>query len=276
MKPILITGASSGIGHATALHLQNLGYEVFATIRKQADAAKLANPILLDLQDPAAIEAIPQQIPSHLYAVINNAGHNYISPFENATEQGSRALMETNFFGLVHLTRVLIPSLRRYTQTNPKQFARILNISSIGGLIGLPWESFYHASKFAVVGVTESLRHELWQENIRATVVCPGGIRTPFLDKTKREIMEALANTNNPRYQASLKLYSKLADQATTMGSPAEKVAKGIANLLRQSNPPFRKLIGADAHVLSALSTLLPIRLFHYFIRKSFLGANIE
>jgi NAD(P)-dependent dehydrogenase (short-subunit alcohol dehydrogenase family) len=274
MQSVLITGASTGIGHATALHLNHLGYEVYATIRRPADAANLPapiRPIILDLHDAATIAALPRQLPPTLYALINNAGHNYISPFEHSTDPASRALMETNFFGLATLTRTLLPHLRAWHLAHPGQTARLVNISSIGGLIGIPWEPFYHASKFAVVGLTESLRHELWREGIRASVVCPGGIRTPFIPKT----VDALSavQTDNPRYLSSLARFRDLAAQATRFGSPPLAVAEAIASLLSSHNPPFRRLVGPDAHLMLALARLLPTRLFHTLMRATFTAA---
>jgi NAD(P)-dependent dehydrogenase (short-subunit alcohol dehydrogenase family) len=275
VKTVLITGTSSGIGYATALLLHHRGYKVFATVRKSEDAAKQPagiTPLLLDLHDSRAIEELPSKLPSPLFALINNAGHNYISPFESHDPAFGRALMETNFFGLAQLTRVLIPHLRAYHQAHPQEYARILNISSIGGLVGVPWESFYHASKFAVVGLTESLRHELWQEGIRPSVICPGGIRTPFIAKTSAEI--DANQTDNPRYRASLAKLKSVSSEVDRFGSSPAKVAEAVAELLARRRPPFRVLVGADAKLLYSLSRLLPTPLFHGLLRSAFVAST--
>lgn len=271
MKSIVITGASSGIGHSTALLLASQGYRVFATVRKESDAARMPagiTPVLLDLHDHGGIERVAAELPGEIFALVNNAGHNYISPFEYFVQEPARGLMETNFFGLVSLTQKLIPKLRAYGEANPGERARIVNISSIGGLIGIPWESFYHASKFAVVGLTESLRHELWNEGIRASVVCPGGIRTPFIAKTVAEL--GVASEGGQRYRASLEKLRSLSGEVNRLGSRPEKVAEAIGRLLRRGNPPFRVLVGPDAKLLFTLSRLLPTPLFHGLMRKAF------
>lgn len=166
-RSILITGASTGIGRDSAIHLARAGYHVMAGVRRPSDADALRalgvaglEPVILDVCKDDQIEAIVRRIeqePRGLYALINNAGHNYNSAFEFADEARSRDLMEVNFFGLARLSQRLIPSLRRHVEA-AGETAKLVNISSVGGSFGLPWEVFYHASKFAVVGLTEGLR----------------------------------------------------------------------------------------------------------------------
>ncbi len=274
---ILITGASTGIGRATAVQLATRGYRVFAGVRNLADVPPGTTPLLLDLTDKESIENAGHRLAQEkLAAVINNAGYNYLSPFEYAEEEPARQMMEVNFYGLVRLSQECIPHLRRYAAEHPGKTAKLINISSIGGLIGIPWEVFYHASKFALVGMTEGLRSELWSQNIRAVVVCPGGIRTEFLPKTRQGLRLAALRlpSSAPRtYAMGLKRFEALTDTAGRFGSPPEVVASKIAKVLEQKNPALRQLVGADARLLFALSRLLPQAAFSRLLRLQFAPA---
>lgn len=270
----LVTGASTGIGRATALHLAALGYHVFAGVRSHSDAPPGTIPLLLELTDANCIAAASDRLAGeNLAAIINNAGYNYLTPFEYADEESARRLMEVNFFGLFRLSQACIPHLRRYAKSNPGKTAKLINISSIGGLVGIPWEVFYHASKFAVVGLTEGLRSELWSQNIRAVVVCPGGIRTEFLPKTRQGLQVAasrLPDSAPTAYSEGLKRLESLIDTAGRFGSPPEAVARKIASVIELRNPPLRQLVGADARILFALSRLLPQKAFSRLLRYQF------
>jgi NAD(P)-dependent dehydrogenase (short-subunit alcohol dehydrogenase family) len=274
---VLITGASTGIGRATAVHLAARGYRVFAGVRSIADAPPATTPLRLDLTDPGCISAASDLLAEeNLAAVINNAGYNYLGPFEYADEESARRMMEVNFFGPYRLSQVCIPHLRRYAETHPGKTAKLINISSIGGLVGVPWEVFYHASKFAVVGMTEGLRSELWSQNIRAVVICPGGVRTEFLPKTRQELQAAgsrLPPSAPIAYSVGLRRFESLIDSAGRFGSPPEAVARKIAAVIESRNPSLRHLVGADARILFALSRLLPQFAFSRLLRLQFAPA---
>lgn len=272
MTSILVTGASTGIGRATALTLAARGYRVFSGVRRLDDAPAPTIPLILDVTNPAHLaDAAARLAAENLAAVINNAGHNYVAPFEYADEAHARQLLEVNFFGLYRLSQALIPHLTRYAAQHPGRTAKLINVSSIGGYIGLPWEVFYHASKFAVVGLTEGLRAELWPLNIRAVAVCPGGIKTPFLPKTEVSVANAAAAlpaTAASHYPPSLAQFGRLANAASRFGAAPDRVAQRIARILDQRNPALRQLVGVDAHFLFALSRLLPPAAFGAFVRR--------
>lgn len=274
---VLVTGASTGIGRATALHLAARGYRVFAGVRSLADAPPATTPLILDLTDAGCITAASDRLADeNLAAVINNAGYNYLGPFEYADEESARRMMEVNFFGLFRLSQACIPHLRRYAKAHPGKTAKLINISSIGGLVGVPWEVFYHASKFAVVGLTEGLRSELWSQNIRAVVVCPGGIRTEFLPKTRQGLQAAasrLPASAPMSYSMGLQRFESLIDSAGRFGSPPEAVARKIASVIERRNPQLRQLVGTDARILFALSRLLPQFAFSRLLRFQFAPA---
>jgi len=178
--------------------------------------------------------------------------------------------METNFFGLYRLSQRLIPALRRGAE-RAGQPSKLVNVSSIGGSIGLPWESFYHASKFAVLGLSESLRNELYAQNIRVVVVQPGGIKTDFMPKTEASLQTALAEMTpegRSRYAKPLETMLGLTANAAKYGTPPEAVAKAFERILGRRNPGFRTWVGLDARILHALHTALPFWLMHAMLRR--------
>lgn len=191
---VLLTGASTGIGRATALHLDQLGYTVFAGIRREQDGIELKKraserltPINLDITKPdhiaSALTVVGQACGNTgLAALVNNAGYNYNAAFEFTDEAKARQMMEVNFFGLYKMSQAFIPLLRQYARSSGRR-AKLINIGSIGSVLGFPWESFYHASKFAVLGLTESLRYELRSQGISAVAVLPGGIKPSLCPK---------------------------------------------------------------------------------------------
>ncbi|MDX2010206.1 MAG: SDR family NAD(P)-dependent oxidoreductase [Myxococcaceae bacterium] len=280
---VVVTGASTGIGRETALELARRGYSVLAGIRREADAQALRaaagelslEPVQLDVSRAEDIDALGRRLdllPGGLAGLVNNAGHNYNAAFEYSDDERARALMEVNFFGLARLSQRLVPALRRFAESSGTT-AKLVNISSVGGSFGLPWEVFYHASKFAVVGLTEGLRQELWRQGIRAVVVQPGGIRTEFMPKTDASIEHALASMpaeGRARYGPGLaQLRSQIA-AAGRLGSPPAAVATVVRRILLQQSPRFRWFVGPDARLLYALHAVLPFSWTHALFRRLF------
>ncbi len=287
-NPVLITGASTGIGRSTALHLAAQGYTVFAGVRREADGAALVAaapaastarivPVLLDVtrddQIRAALARIEAHAPDGLYALINNAGFNLNGAFEYTSEADARALMDTNFVGLAALSRAALPLLRRHAARHLGRTAKLVNIGSIGSYIGIPWEAYYHASKFAVLGLSEAMRHELWPQGIRVVAVCPGGIVTDFMPKTEAGLaagMAALPADAPPNYRAGMRKLLAMAGMASRLGSPPEAVAKRIGKVLATNRPRMRYMVGVDARLLLGLRRCLPEAWFHALIRSQF------
>lgn len=281
---VLITGASSGIGWATACHLDALGLRVIAGVRRTEDGTRLQSategrviPITLDVTQPTHVDHAWQRVQAlcgdrGLKALINNAGHNYNSAFEYSYESLARQMMEVNFFGLVRTSQTFIPLLRRYAQTT-QTTAKLINVGSVGGLLGLPWESFYHASKFAVVGLTESLRHELHAQQTRAVAVLPGGIKTEFSRKTRDSVAVAMAGMDDAGrslYGNGLQRIGEMVSMVDRWGSPPDLVAQRIGRIVRANNPHWKQVVGADAQLLRAMVSLLPARLAHSLLRPVF------
>lgn len=284
MKPtqfVLLTGASTGIGQATALYLDRLGYSVFAGVRREQDGAELKKsaserlrPIILDVTKPDHIARAVAVVsdacgPAGLAALVNNAGYNYNAAFEFTDEAKARQMMEVNFFGLYKMSQAFLPLLRQHVQNSGSR-AKLINIGSIGSIIGLPWESFYHASKFAVLGLTESLRYELRAQGISAVAVLPGGIRTAFMPKTADGITESLAAMppeGQQLYGKGLNSLKNMIAQADRFGSDPEKVARRIGRIIESGNPRMQYLVGADARTLFGLARSLPLSWRHNLLR---------
>ncbi len=284
-KAVLVTGAAKGIGNALARHLDALGYRVFAGVRRQedADALRAATsdrlmPITLDVTIGDHIENARRMIAAEmgergLYALINNASHNYVSAFEYTDDAKARALMETKFFGPYRLSHALIPALWSAADYSGGT-SKLVNIGSIGSAIGIPWEAFYHASKFALLGLSESISSELHAQGIRVILVMPGGTKTDLLTRSAAGAHEAISGLppEGDHYRKSLKRLAEMTGHVDRLGVEPDHVARRIARLLRSKNPPLRVLVGTDARLINAVRATLPERLFHRLLRRVFSG----
>ena len=284
-RHILLTGTSTGIGRETALLLAAQGYTVHATVRRATDAENLVaasngkiRPIIADIVIAAERSALLVEITQRvgefgLYGLINNAGANLNGTFEHHQSSDARAQMELNFFAPIALMQESLPLLRRHQAATGNK-PRIINIGSIGSRIGFPWESFYHASKFALVGLSESVRQELRIHNIAVCVVLPGGIKTPFLPKTVDSIERAIAQLPNSAesesYRRSLSTMKQTAKLAQRWGSTPSLVAKAILSLLEKRHPRFQSYVGIDAQIARLLHSILPTGLAHMLWRRGF------
>jgi short-subunit dehydrogenase len=281
-KAVLISGTSTGIGHVTALLLDRQGYRVFAGVRTKSDAEALRaiasprlQPVILDVTKPAEVEQALATIDlskTPLFAVINNAGFNLTAAFEFTDETKARELIETNLFGLARLSQACLPLLRR-TAAATGESTKIINLGSIGSLVGIPWEAWYHASKFAVLGLSESLRSEVHRHGVRVSVICPGGIKTPFVSKSRdgaKKAAAALPTEGRALYGRGIAALGDLTAQVDRFGSTPEKVARAILKTLERRDPPFRVLVGADARMMNVARAILPTTAFHALLRQTF------
>ena len=274
---VVITGASSGIGACLAREYHAAGAHVTVVARRAALLTKLQSElgdrcdvVVADLSVADPTGWIGQLKPIDVF--INNAGFNYNAPFEYTVESRARAMMETNFFGLYRLSQRMIPALRRGAESSGRT-SKLVNVSSIGGSIGLPWEPFYHASKFAVNGLSEALRIELYNQNIRVVIVQPGGIRTDFMPKTDESLKKVLAEMpeeGRARYGKALENMRGQMPQIEKFLSPPEAVAKAFTRILNKQNPGFRTWVGLDARLLYAMHRILPFWLMHAILRRGF------
>ena len=269
MKSFLVTGASTGIGRATALRLDRAGHRVFASVRRPEDGASLAEaasdklvPVELDVTDAKSIDAAANQVDSAvgeagLDGLVNNAGTAIAGPIELLPVDDWRAQIEVNLIGQVAVTQAFIPALRRAR-------GRLVFISSIGGLLATPYMAPYHASKFGIEAVGDVLRQELRQFGVQVSIVEPGSVATPMWDKgraTAEAIRGNLSAEGQELYGESLARAEEMLGQTAGRGAPPEKVAKVVAHALTARRPRTRYLVGADARAMATLKKLLPDRL---------------
>ncbi|WP_434685346.1 SDR family oxidoreductase [Pseudanabaena minima] len=270
-KTVLITGASSGIGRATALYFQKQGWNVVATMRspdKETDRAdslaKLDRLICLklDVTDYQTItEAVAETISRFgaIDVLVNNAGYGMLGAFETSTPAQIQRQFATNVFGLMETTRAVLPHFRDRKQ------GVIVNVASIGGRVAFPLYSLYHSTKWAVEGFSESLQHELLAFNIRVKIVEPGPIKTDFYERSA----ERTSNPDFPAYdEFSDRVLTKL-NQIGTTGALPEVVAKTIYKASTDNSWKLRYPADAIAKQLLFIRKLLPDFLFTKIVRQS-------
>lgn len=270
-KTVLITGASSGIGRATALYFQKQGWNVVATMRspdKETDRAdslaKLDRLICLKLDvtdHQTIIDAVAETIARFgaIDVLVNNAGYGMLGAFETSTPTQIQRQFETNVFGLMETTRAVLPHFRDRKQ------GVIVNVASIGGRVAFPLYSLYHSTKWAVEGFSESLQHELLAFNIRVKIVEPGPIKTDFYERSA----ERTSNPDFPAYdEFSDRILTKL-NQIGTTGALPEVVAKTIYKASTDNSWKLRYPADPIAKQLLFIRKLLPDFLFTKIVRHS-------
>lgn len=246
-KTILITGASSGIGKATAIHFQQQGWNVIATMRspeKDTELSKLENVQLekLDVLDVSSIEqAIKNGIAKFgkIDALVNNAGYGAYGPLESFPRENIIRQFNTNVIGLMDVTKAIIPHFRQHKD------GVIINISSIGGQMTFPLGSLYHGTKFAVEGISESLHYEMKEIGVKVKIVEPGFTTTNFGGRS----FDFQAG-NIEEYQPMIKALMKQWQNPNNTVSPPSLVAEVIFNAVTDGTNQLRYKAGDDAHFL--------------------------
>jgi NAD(P)-dependent dehydrogenase (short-subunit alcohol dehydrogenase family) len=245
MKTILITGASSGIGKATAKHFQARRWNVVATMRdpsSEAELSALDNTLVtrLDVTDAASIaDAVARGITrfGRLDVLLNNAGYGAYGALEAFAMERIRRQFDTNVIGLMEVTKAVLPHMRE------NRAGTIINISSIGGQITFPLGTLYHGTKFAVEGLSEALHFELEPLGIRVRIVEPGMIKTDFGGRSFDMAMDDSLPEYAPTLEAMGRLFGKLAANPST----PETVAEVIWNAANDGGDRLRFRAGADA-----------------------------
>ncbi len=271
---MVITGASTGIGEATALHLASLGYRVLAGVRKQADFERLRaigrgiEPVILDVTNEEHIAALCELVdrtePGGLTALVNNAGIGAPGPIEAVAPQEWRDVMEVNVIGVVAVTQALLPSLLRAK-------GRVINMGSGGGRIGFPLFGPYNTSKFAIEGFTDVLRREIGPHGVKVSLIQPGIIATPIYDKhlpISYERMSSMAPEVLSRYRAQLDSAHRAGEEAPTTGMPPIVVAEAVAKAVRARFPKTRYVVGRDSRIAVVCARILPDRLIDLIIGR--------
>ena len=260
-KIAIVTGASSGIGEATAELLANSGYKVYGTSRKGAQAAQRSyKMIALDVNSEESIEAALKevvQIEGRIDLVVNNAGFG-VAPggAEESSIEQTKMIFDTNFFGIVRMTRAVVPYMRKQGE------GRIINIGSILGLIPAPYMATYAATKHAVEGFSESLDHELRTRGIRVSVIEPGYTNTQFEANTQE------VDAKLDEYTIARKALEKLIKIAVAGGDDPKVVANVVLKAANAKHPKLRYAAGKLACRLSFLRRFAPAALVDLGIRK--------
>ena len=260
----LVTGASTGIGRATALHLASLGYEVLAGVRRAPDAPQGTEPLLLDVTSEHDVNAAAHRIGDTLDALVNNAGIAITGPVEVIPVEEWRRQMDVNLLGQVAVTRALIPALLQAR-------GRIVNMSSIGGRVAGPLFGPYAASKFALEAMTDALRREIEPHGVRVVSVEPGGIATPIWGKgleAAGSAMSGMSDGARARYSPVIAAVSKQARRQAEHGLPPEDVAAVVGRALTAPRPRTRYVVGREARVQAMLARVLPDRAFDALVAR--------
>jgi short-subunit dehydrogenase len=277
--PVLITGCSSGIGRAAAISLHAAGLTVYATARQVDALAGLARQgirtLALDVTDEASMtEAVAavEEAAGPVGVLVNNAGYGLYGPVEQLPMDEIRRQFETNFFGLVRLTQLVLPGMRRRGR------GRILNVSSMGGRITLPGGAFYHASKYAVEAFSNGLRMEVAQFGIDVVLIEPGPVKTPWNDVAAASLSTAtapgVAVDSDPyaTYKAAVGASFGRAEAGLfgRFGSTSEDIAKVITQAVTARRPRARYLINPVAKSLVVLNQVLPARAYDSMMRRQY------
>ena len=263
MQPqvILITGASSGFGKITAQMLSEQGHIVYGTSRKPSGNMNNVKMLVADVTNILSIhEAVGQIISEQgrIDVLINNAGMGIGGALELATEDEISGQMNTNFFGVVNMCKVVLPYMRKARR------GKIINISSIGGVMGIPYQGFYSASKFAVEGYSEALALEVHPFHIKVCIVEPGDFNTGFTDN--RNISEA--TRVNTDYKESFLKSLEIIEKEERNGCHPKKLGHAICKIVARKNPPFRTKVGPWIQVTFAKSKKwLPDVVMQYALR---------
>jgi NAD(P)-dependent dehydrogenase (short-subunit alcohol dehydrogenase family) len=275
MQSVVITGASTGIGWATAKLLLQRGFRVFGSVRKQADADRLrgefgANfiPLLFDVTNEAAVLAAAREVRAALggetlFGLVNNAGVAVAGPVLELAADEFRRQMDVNVIGPIISTQAFGPLLGSDPSLKGPR-GRIVMISSVAGKNGNPLVSAYSASKFAIEGLSESLRREMMLFGIDVIIIAPGAVKTPIWSKA--EEVDISAYKNSPFFPA-LERIRKFMLQLGETGLPAERIAEAIADALTSASPKVRYQITPDPmrHLMTAV---LPKRMVDRIIAK--------
>ena len=272
-ETVLITGASSGIGLVTALYMAERGYSVIGTSRsedrlaslqEQASRKRLAvSTVELDINSDEGVESVlPRLVAEHhgIDVLVNNAGYGLWGPVESLSIDELRAQFETNLFAVVRLVKAVVPGMVERKRGN------IINVSSIAGRIAAPFNGAYAASKFAVEGLSEALRLELWSFGVHVSLVEPGLFRTDF---PKNQVIAERADSTDLPYRAYVERYRERRGRFARLAADPAKVARVIHKIARSRRPAFRYPVGPDARLGMVGQRVLPERIFQALLSRA-------
>jgi NAD(P)-dependent dehydrogenase (short-subunit alcohol dehydrogenase family) len=281
MPTVLITGASTGIGQATALRLARAGWTVLAGVRAKEDGERLASeappgriePLTLDVTDLEQIRLAAARVselggagdasPGRLDALVNNAGIGFGGPLELIHPDDLRKQFDVNVLGQISVTQALLPALRA-------AHGRIVFLSSVGGRVAMAFTAPYASSKHAIEAIGDALRVELRTSNVQVALVEPGSVATPIWDKS-RELADGVTIPDDlqAEYGHVPQAMDKVLQDTAKRGVPPELVAETIERALSARRMKSRYLIGRDARAMVAIRRLLPDHVFDRVARRA-------
>jgi len=267
-KTIFITGSSSGLGRATAKLFASRGWKVIATMRNPNTEKELTQipdvtVLALDTSDPQQIQSVAEQVVGQggVDVVFNNAGYGLAGPLEGLSDEQILRMVNTNMLGPIRTTKAFIPHFRE------KKTGLFINTTSLGGLVAFPFNSIYHATKWALEGWSESMAFELNQFGIGMKVVEPGGIRTDFFTRS-------FDTGRHPAYNELVdKVMSMITDpkQMATYSTP-EQIAEAVYEAATDGKDQLRYIAGADAKALYATRLQMGDEAFRKLLGQQFFG----
>jgi len=251
-QTVLVTGASSGIGQATARLLTEQGFKVYGTSRKPD-----GNLIPLDVRSDDSVRACVERV-GPIDVLVNNAGYTLMGAAEETSVDEAKAQLETNFFGVVRMVNAVLPAMRKAGA------GKIINVGSLAGITAIPFGAFYTASKFALEGYSEALWHELRPLGINVTLIEPGFVHTPIGEKTQIAA-KPLSAYDGVRQRATAAL-----GRQVEHGIAPDAVAKTVLRAVQSRSPSLRYRVGTDAAWFPRLKSVLPWPLFAVGVRRTF------
>ena len=268
-KVALVTGGSSGIGEATALRLQELGYTTYAAARRVERMEHLTTtgirPLAMDVTDDESMQSGVEQIVAEegrIDVLVNAAGYGSYGALEDVPLSEARNQFEVNLFGAARLTQLVLPRMRE------QRSGTVVNITSMGGKIYTPLGAWYHATKHALEALSDCLRMELKPFGIDVVVIEPGGIRTEWPGIAAQKV-RAVSGTGPYAPQGNAVADSLASESTQRRSSPPELIAKTIAKAVTARRPKTRYAVGYGAKPMIFLHDVLPDSAFDAFIRRA-------
>ncbi|MBA0179568.1 oxidoreductase [Pectobacterium carotovorum] len=268
-KVILVTGASSGIGEATALRLKASGHTVYAAARRVERMQKLAEVgirvLPLDVTDSVSVQTVVDTIIAEcgrIDVVVNNAGYGSYGAVEEVSPEEGRAQFDVNVFGAVRLTQLVLPHMRA------QRSGTVINITSMGGKIYTPLGAWYHGTKFALEAISDCLRLEVEPFGVDVVVIEPGGIKTEWADIAAAKLLDVSGHGAYAK-QAEAMADSMVGDSSRKRQSSPQVIADTIAQAVNARRPKTRYAVGFGAKPMICLRRLLSDRLFDRFMRMA-------
>ena len=268
---VIITGASSGIGEATARELARRGFHVLAGVRRDQDADAIRGPgiepLIIDITNPDHVQALAHRVHGDpqgraVRALVNNAGIGVNAPVEVFAIDEWRHLFEVNFFGHIAVTQTLLPALIRSK-------GRVINISSVGGKIAMATYGPYAGTKFALEAVSDSLRREIAPFGVHVVVIEPGAVRTKIADRaitTAHEVASNMTPDQSQRYGGLVQAITAQATSFTESGLSGDAAAMVIAKAVTARKPRTRYTIGRTTALMTLFARILPDRMLDRFL----------